>query len=72
MSYLLIVKPKELHRKLKKDGVEISVTRGKGSHIRIFYQGRQTTAPFHGNTDIGLNLLKSICKQFGLDPDEIL
>jgi predicted RNA binding protein YcfA (HicA-like mRNA interferase family) len=62
MSYNKIVKPKEFLKKLKKAGVEVEVTRGKGSHVCVFYQGRYTTVPFHGNTDIGPNLLKKICR----------
>jgi predicted RNA binding protein YcfA (HicA-like mRNA interferase family) len=38
---------REFLKKLKKAGVEIATARGKGSHVRVFYQGRNTTVPFH-------------------------
>jgi predicted RNA binding protein YcfA (HicA-like mRNA interferase family) len=66
------MKPRDFLKKLKKTGVEIAVARGKGSHVRVFYQGRHTTVPFHGNTDIGPNLLRKICRQLGFIPDQVL
>jgi mRNA interferase HicA len=72
MSYKRYMKPREFLKKLKKAGVEITVARGKGSHVCVFYQGRHTTVPFHGNTDIGPNLLRIICRQLGLNPNDVL
>lgn len=59
-------------KRLKRNGVEVIEHRGKGGHVLAVYQGKQTTVPFHGSADMDPVFLKRICKQLGLDPDEIL
>jgi len=36
------------------------------------FKGKQTTVPIHGDADIGPLFIKKMCKQLGIDPDEIL
>lgn len=66
------MKAKEFIRLLKKNGVEIIVGRGKGGHVLASFQGKNTTIPIHGSKDIDPAFLKQLCKQLGLDPNDIL
>ena len=67
-----LVKGKEFIKRLKRNGVEIIEGRGKGGHVWAIHNGRKTTVPFHGSTDVDPNFLKMICKQLGLDPGDVL
>jgi len=66
------VKAKQLIRRLKKKGVEMDAKRGKGGHRRAEYQGQWATIAVHGDRDLSPEYIKLICKQLGLDPNEIL
>ena len=66
------MKAKELIRKLKKHGVEFIKGRGKGGHQLARYRGKQTTIPVHGDADLGPQFVKKLCKQLGINPDDIL
>lgn len=66
------MKSKQLIRKLKKIGVEFTKGRGKGGHQLARYKEKQTTIPVHGDSDLGPNFIKMICKQLGINPDKIL
>ena len=66
------MKSKQLIRKLKKIGVEFTKGRGKGGHQLARYKGKQTTIPVHGDSDLGPNFIKIMCKQLGINPDKIL
>ncbi len=59
-------------RRLKAAGVEIIKSRGKGDHVVARYRGRQTTVPVHGSRDLGPELIRELCKQLGLDANEVL
>lgn len=65
------MKHKQFIKKLRKLGVDIIEERGKGGHVLAKYQDKQATIPIHGDVDIGKILLKKICKQLGLNIDEI-
>ena len=45
------MKSKQLIKKLKKHGVEITKGRGKGRHQLAEYNGKQTTIPIHGEAE---------------------
>jgi mRNA interferase HicA len=66
------MKSKQLIRKLKKIGIEFTKGRGKGGHQLARYKGKQTTIPVHGDSDLGPNFIKIMCKQLGINPDKIL
>jgi predicted RNA binding protein YcfA (HicA-like mRNA interferase family) len=66
------MKAKQLLRLLHRAGVEIIERRGKGGHVILRYQGRQTTLPRHGDRDIGPEFIKAVCRQLGLDWRQIL
>jgi mRNA interferase HicA len=65
------MKSKQLIRKLKKIGVEFTKSRGRGGHQLPKYKGRQATVPVHGDADIGPIFIKKLCKQLGIDPEDI-
>ena len=66
------MKSRQLIRKLKKIGVDFTKNRGKGGHQLANYRGKQTTIPVHGDADIGPIFIKKLCKQLGIDPEDIL
>ncbi|MDM8550071.1 type II toxin-antitoxin system HicA family toxin [Desulfobacterales bacterium HSG2] len=66
------MKSKQFIRKLRQIGVGFVKGRGKGGHLLARYQGKQTTIPVHGDTDLGPQFIKLVCKQLGLDPKDIL
>ncbi len=66
------MKSKQLIKKLKKHGVEIIKGRGKGGHQLAEYNGKQSTIPIHGDTDLGPQFIKMLCKQLGINPNDIL
>lgn len=39
---------------------------GKGSHVKVFLGGRQSTLPMHGTTEPGKGLESAIKRQLGL------
>ncbi len=62
-------KAKELQKVAKKLGFQ--KMRQKGSHSRwIHPDGRSTTIPIHGNSEIGGWLFKEILKQLGINEKE--
>ena len=66
------MKARELIRKLRKHGVKFIKSRGKGGHLLARYRGKQTTIPVHGDADLGPNFIKMLCKQLGINPDDII
>lgn len=65
------MKAKQFCQKLRRFGVEIIEGRGKGGHVLAKYKGKQTTIPIHGDADMGSIFLKKICKQLGIDYNDI-
>lgn len=39
---------------------------GKGSHLKVFLNGKQSTLPMHGTTELGKGLEAAIKRQLGL------
>ena len=39
---------------------------GKGSHLKVFLKGKQSTLPMHGTTELGKGLEAAIKRQLGL------
>lgn len=66
------MKSKQFIQKLRRMGVEIIERRGKGGHVLAKYKGNQTTVPIHGDADMGNVFLKKICKQLGLNFEDLL
>ncbi len=66
------MKGRQFVRKLRKAGARIDTRRGKGGHYLVTYRGRQTTVPVHGGRDISPALMRKICKQLGMKPEDVL
>jgi mRNA interferase HicA len=54
----------ELHRYLKKLGA--SFESGKGSHLKVFLNGKMSILPMHGSKELPKGTEKAILKQLGL------
>jgi len=39
---------------------------GKGSHLKVFLNGRQSSLPMHGTAELGTGLKRAIKRQLGL------
>jgi mRNA interferase HicA len=39
---------------------------GKGSHLKVFLNGKQSTLPMHGTAELGTGLVLAITRQLGL------
>jgi mRNA interferase HicA len=57
------VKSAEFKRWLAEQGAVFKA--GKGSHLRVYLNGRQSVLPMH-NKDLGTGLVAAIKKQLGL------
>jgi predicted RNA binding protein YcfA (HicA-like mRNA interferase family) len=66
-----VLKPREVISLLESKGfVEV---RHRGSHKQFRHSdGRSTTVPFHPGRDISPLLLRQICKDIGITPEELL
>ena len=42
---------------------------GKGSHLKVFLNGRQSALPMHGTAELGKGLVAAIKRQLGLEED---
>ena len=56
------MKTKQFLKLLKRSGAEIIKGRGKGAHVLVLLNGKQTTVPIHA-TDYAPEFLDDICKQ---------
>jgi predicted RNA binding protein YcfA (HicA-like mRNA interferase family) len=72
MSQKITMKSRQLIRKLEEIGVEFTKSRGKGGYQLAKYKGKQPTVPVHGDADIGAIFIRELCKQLGIDPEDIL
>ena len=58
------MKSSEFIRFLKRQGAIFE--RGKGSHVKVYLNGRSSVVPNHGAKEIGESLRLSVLKQLGL------
>jgi mRNA interferase HicA len=61
------VKSSEFIRWLARKGVTFGTQ--KGSHLKLFFNGRQSVLPVHGR-ELGKGLVEAIKKQLGLKEQE--
>ncbi len=66
------MKGKQFVKKLRKVGVTITESRGKGGHVLVTIGEKWTTVPTHGDADLSPEFLKKVCKQLGIDPKDVL
>ncbi|MYN45150.1 addiction module toxin, HicA family [Pseudoduganella sp. FT93W] len=55
---------KQMKKWLERQGATFQL--GKGSHLKVFLNGRQSTLPMHGNAELGKGLEAAIKRQLGL------
>lgn len=55
---------RQMKKWLEKQGATFEA--GKGSHIKVFLNGRQSTLPMHGTAELGKGLVAAIKRQLGL------
>jgi mRNA interferase HicA len=55
---------KQMKRWLEQQGATFAP--GKGSHLKVFLNGRQSALPMHGTQELGKGLEAAIKKQLGL------
>jgi len=59
------MKSKEFKRWPAKQGATFSP--GKGSHLKVYLNDRQSVLPMHGDKELGTGLVRTIKKQLGLN-----
>jgi RHS repeat-associated protein len=64
LSRVKNISGKDLLRQLEKAGA--SVRPGRGSHMKVTFQGRTTSVPVHGNQSLPKGTLNDILKDLGL------
>jgi len=55
---------KQMKKWLEQQGATFQL--GKGSHLKVFLNGKQTTLPMHGATELGKGLEAAIKRQLDL------
>ncbi len=63
----VIIQPmnsKQMKRWLEQQGATFQP--GKGSHLKVFLDGKQSALPMHGTTELGKGLEAAIKRQLGL------
>ena len=55
---------KQLKKWLAQQGATFQT--GKGSHLKVLLNGKQSTLPMHGTTELGKGLEAAIKRQLGL------
>ena len=56
---------RQFKRWLEKQGATFE--QGKGSHLKVYLNGRQSVLPMHGKQELGKGLVAAIKRQLGLD-----
>jgi len=55
---------KQMKKWLERQGA--TFLQGKGSHLKVFLNGRQSSLPMHGTEELGKGLEAAIKRQLGL------
>jgi mRNA interferase HicA len=55
---------KQMKKWLEQQGATFEA--GKGSHLKVFLNGRQSILPMHGQAELGKGLQAAIKRQLGL------
>lgn len=64
ICYYLAMNSKQMKKWLEQQGATFQ--EGKGSHLKVFLNGKQSTLPMHGTTELGKGLEAAIKRQLGL------
>jgi len=58
------VNSKQMRKWLEQQGATFQA--GRGSHVKVFLNGKQSTLPMHGTSELGKGLEAAIKRQLGL------
>ncbi len=61
---LLAMNSKQMKKWLEQQGATFQ--EGKGSHLKVFLNGKQSSLPMHGTQELGKGLETAIKRQLGL------
>ena len=61
---ILPMNSKQMKKWLEQQGASFQV--GKGSHLKVFLNGKQSALPMHGTAELGKGLEAAIKRQLGL------
>ncbi len=64
ICYISAMNSKQFKKWLEQQGATFQP--GKGSHLKVFLNGKQSTLPMHGTTELGKGLEAAIKRQLGL------
>ncbi len=64
MFSIRYVNSKQMKKWLEQQGATFAP--GKGSHLKVFLNGRQSALPMHGTAELGKGLEAAIKRQLGL------
>ena len=71
MGSLPVLQPREVVARLERLG--FAEVRQRGSHKQFRHpDGRVTTVPFHQGRDVSPLLVRQICRDIGVEPDEFV
>ena len=56
--------PEQMKKRLEQQGATFQP--GKGSHLKVFLNGKQSSLPMHGTSELGKGLEAAIKRQLGL------
>ncbi|MEQ1635197.1 MAG: type II toxin-antitoxin system HicA family toxin [Methylococcales bacterium] len=62
--YYLAMNSKQMKKWLEHQGATFQA--GKGSHLKVFLNGKQSTLPMHGTDELDKGLVTAIKRQLGL------
>ncbi len=65
---LQFVNSKQLKKWLEQKGA--TIVKGKGSHLKVFLNGKQSVLPMHGTKELGKGIEDAIKRQLGLKRGE--
>lgn len=68
---IMLMKGKQLIKKLRALGVEIETGRGKGGHVQARFNDKKAVIKTHGAKDLSNNYVKLVCKQLGINPEDL-
>ena len=67
----MLMKGKQLIKKLRALGVEIETGRGKGGHVQARFNDKKAVIKTHGAKHFSNNYVKLVCKQLGINPEDL-
>ena len=67
----MLMQGKQLIETLRALSVEIETGRGKGGHVQARFDDKKAVIKTHGAKDFSNNYVKLVCKQLGINPEDL-